>query len=80
MARRAQELRQACENYIQEAATKLQQHATKFLTNAARDAMDAIGISSEQGKQIMAEAQNIAKFALRTFIGVCSFVVHDCVC
>jgi hypothetical protein len=80
MARRAQELRQACKNYIQEAATKLQQHATKFLTNAARDAMDAIGMSSEQGKQIMAGAQNIAKFALRTFIGVCSFVVHDCVC
>jgi hypothetical protein len=29
--------------------------------------MDAVGMSSEQGKQIMAEARNIAKFALRTF-------------
>jgi hypothetical protein len=67
MARRAQELRQACEKHIREAATKLQQHATKFLANAARDAMDAVGMSSEQGKQIMAEARNIAKFALRTF-------------
>ena len=62
---RAEELRMACEGHIREGAAKLQQHAEKFVQDAARHTMDMIGIGSGKANELLGEARNIASFALR---------------